>query len=177
MIYLSVLYLTFLCHFQEPYPAVKVAINAQLNGIRALGGCVQRPLVSAVIRAHIAHGAPQLFENGFKLSDTWVHNYIAQELNWTMRKSTQATRKVPANANELCRAMLAWITFAVNFYRIHPDMIVNADQTGISLFPTGKYTYEMKGSKDVSIVGHDEKRQHQGNFFGRLESVAEHRIT
>ncbi|TFK78242.1 hypothetical protein K466DRAFT_441015, partial [Polyporus arcularius HHB13444] len=80
-------------------------------------------------------------------------------LHWTLRKSTQAARKVPKNANELCRAMMAQITFAINFYRIHPDMIVNADQTGISLFPTGKYTYELKGAKDVSIVGHDEKRQ------------------
>ncbi|KAI0692029.1 hypothetical protein C8T65DRAFT_586915 [Cerioporus squamosus] len=93
------------------------------------------------------------------MSDTWVHNYISQELHWTMWKSTQAARKVPANATELCRAMLAWMTFVVNFYRIHADMIVNADQTGISLFPTGKYTYELKGAKDVSIVGHDEKRQ------------------
>ncbi|KDQ52398.1 hypothetical protein JAAARDRAFT_86036, partial [Jaapia argillacea MUCL 33604] len=33
------------------------------------------------------------------------------------------------------------------------------DQTGLSLFPTGKHTYEKKGAKDVSVAGHDEKRQ------------------
>ncbi|KDQ59226.1 hypothetical protein JAAARDRAFT_112364, partial [Jaapia argillacea MUCL 33604] len=33
------------------------------------------------------------------------------------------------------------------------------DQTGLSLFPTGKYTYEEKGSKDVLVAGHEEKCQ------------------
>lgn len=76
-----------------------------------------------------------------------------------MQKSTRATHKVPLNANDLCRTMHAWLTVLSNMYNIHPDFIVNADKTGISLFPTGRYTYEVKGSKDVSIVGHDEKRQ------------------
>ncbi len=111
------------------------------------------------MRSHITHNAPELFEQGFKLSDTWVHNYITTQLKWSMRRSTQAARKVPAAANELCLAMHARITMICRMYRIHPDFVVNADQTGISLFPTGKYTYEVKGSKDVSIQGHDEKRQ------------------
>ncbi|KAL1936970.1 hypothetical protein VTO73DRAFT_2825 [Trametes versicolor] len=141
------------------YPEVVKAINTQLESIRLVGGCVQRPLVSAVIRSHINHSAPHIFDKGFKLSDSWVHNYISGVLNWSMRKSTNAARKVPANANDLCRAMHARIALVCRLYNIKPDLIVNADQTGISLFPTGKYTYELKGSKDVSIVGHEEKRQ------------------
>lgn len=123
-----------------------------------MGGCIQRPLASAIIKSHIKHKAPHLLTH-FKVSDTWVHNYLSQQLGWMMQKSTRAARKVPANHNELCRAMHAHLTMVMSMYRIHPDFVVNADQTGISLFPTGKYTYEVKGSKDVSVAGHEEKRQ------------------
>ena len=108
------------------------------------------------MRAHILHSAPQLFEQGFKLSDTWVHNYLSKDLGMSMRKGTRAARKVPSNSAELCRAMHARITFVMRLHNIHPDLVVNADQAGISLFPTSKYTYEKKGSKDVSIAGHED---------------------
>ncbi|EIW56579.1 uncharacterized protein TRAVEDRAFT_107282, partial [Trametes versicolor FP-101664 SS1] len=80
-------------------------------------------------------------------------------LNWSMRKSIKAAHKIPANANNLCRAMHARIALVCRLYNIKADMVINADQTGISLFPTGKYTYEVKGLKDVLIVGHEEKWQ------------------
>ena len=42
-------------------------------------------------------------------------------------------------------------------YNIYPDFIVNADQTGISLFSTRHYMYEVWGLKDIFIMGYDEK--------------------
>ncbi|KAH9840658.1 uncharacterized protein C8Q71DRAFT_675425, partial [Rhodofomes roseus] len=77
----------------------------------------------------------------------------------SMRKATRATQKVPANANDLLRAMHARITFAFRTENIKPEVAVNADQAGVMLFPTGKYTYEKRGSKDVSVAGHEERRQ------------------
>lgn len=44
---------------------------------------------------------------------------------------------------------------------VHPSLVVNLDQTGITLNPSGDmpvYTYDVKGVKQVSLHGKDEKR-------------------
>lgn len=153
------MFLLYRSFSQAPYPSIVQAINTQLEALRKVGTCIQRPLVSAIIRAHILHGAPHLYDEGFKQSDTWVANYILDQLGWVERKSTQKAHKLPRESLDLCVTMHARITITTRVHNIHPDCIVNADQTGLSLFPTGKYTYEKKGSKDVMIAGHDEKRQ------------------
>lgn len=44
-------------------------------------------------------------------------------------------------------------------YDIPPELMVNADQTGITIVPVGKHTYRKKGVKEVILLGMDEKRQ------------------
>ncbi|KDQ59227.1 hypothetical protein JAAARDRAFT_110995, partial [Jaapia argillacea MUCL 33604] len=80
-----------------PYPDLENAIVAQLKAIHTFGGCVQQPIAGAVIWSHISHSAPHLLEKGFKISDLWVHKFLSGTLNWTMRKATRATQKVPEN--------------------------------------------------------------------------------
>lgn len=73
--------------------------------------------------------------------------------------STQKAKKLPDNANELCELSFLRAVFAIKLHNIPDALIVNADQTGIILLPTGRRTYELKGSKDVSVSNHEEKRQ------------------
>ena len=44
-------------------------------------------------------------------------------------------------------------------WQVHPSLVVNLDQTGLHLVPAGARTYEVKGSKQVSIARIDDKRQ------------------
>ncbi|KZT20912.1 hypothetical protein NEOLEDRAFT_1026779, partial [Neolentinus lepideus HHB14362 ss-1] len=74
-------------------------------------------------------------------------------------KATQKAAKLPKDYEYLCAKTLAWVTVVCQIHHIHPDLWVNADQTGNKLFPTGQYTYEKKGSKDVSVSDHEEKQQ------------------
>ncbi|OSD06981.1 hypothetical protein PYCCODRAFT_1359876 [Trametes coccinea BRFM310] len=147
--------------FQSKYPLIISDATAQLNAFRVAGIAVQGPLVTAVLRAHILHKAPELLrpESTFKLSASWVKRFVRDVLNWSSRKSTQTARKVPQNGADLCELAFLRLVFAIRFHRIKPSMIVNADQTGVLLMPSGKQTYEVKGSKDVIVHAHDEKRQ------------------
>ena len=130
-----------------------------LQAIQTLGGYIQQPLAAAIVFSHVSHGAPKMLHKGFKILATWVHTFFSDKLGWSMQKSTCATQKILANSNDLCHAMHAQLMLLCNMYNIHPDFIVNADQTGISLFSTGHYMYEVQGLKDVSIMGHNEKWQ------------------
>ncbi|KAJ3007872.1 hypothetical protein NUW54_g3377 [Trametes sanguinea] len=143
------------------YPLVVSDAVTQLRALRLAGIPVQAPLVTAILRAHILHRAPHLLAPGskFKLSASWVHRFVRDVLNWSSRKSTRAARKVPRNGEDLCERAFLRMVFAIKFHNIKPSMIINADQAGVLLMPSGKQTYEVKGSKDVNVHAHDEKRQ------------------
>jgi len=43
--------------------------------------------------------------------------------------------------------------------QVHPSLVINMDQTGMHLVPGDTRTYEAKGSKEVRMIGADDKRQ------------------
>ncbi|KZV73209.1 hypothetical protein PENSPDRAFT_574945 [Peniophora sp. CONT] len=114
-----------------------------------------------VLRAHITHQKPELLDpvNGLKLSMSWVRKFVSDELGWAERVGTRAAKKVPANAKELCTRTHNRLTFAMMMHNVPAELVVNADQGGVTLMPTGKRTYEKKGAKNVPLISHEEKRQ------------------
>jgi hypothetical protein len=51
------------------------------------------------------------------------------------------------------------LAYYVRVFNIPPSNVFNADQTGVTLVPSGNdRTYDMKGGKDVSVIGSEEKR-------------------
>lgn len=141
------------------FPETKQDIINHLLALRQAGTAVQRPLAGAVIRAHLTHVLPDLIESGFKISNTWIRQFLVDELSWVCRKSTRATRKCPPNAEALCQKTHARLTYAIRNTSTHPSIIVNPDQAGMLVLPLGKDTYEVKGSLNVPAITHDEKRQ------------------
>ncbi|KAI9057076.1 hypothetical protein FKP32DRAFT_1584394 [Trametes sanguinea] len=115
----------------------------------------------AILKAHILHKAPELLApaSTFKLSASWVHRFVQDVMNWSSRKGTRAARKIPSNGADLCELTFLRLVFAIALHGIKPSMIINADQAGITLMPSGKQTYEVRGSKDVTVHAHEEKRQ------------------
>lgn len=141
------------------FPETRRDIVNHLLALRHAGMAIQCPLAGAIIRAHIQHALPDLIENGFKISQFWVRQFLANELSWAYRKTTRTTRKCPPNAEVLCQKAHARLTYAIKNSSTHPSIIVNPDQAGMLILPLGRYTYEVKGSTNVSAITHDEKRQ------------------
>lgn len=93
------------------------------------------------------------------LSLSTVRSFLRRKLNWSVRRPTRAAQKLPENWTSLCEKNFFRIVFAVFKERIQESLIINADQTGIVLLPSGNQrTYDEKGTRQVNSIGHEEKR-------------------
>ncbi|KAG1860554.1 hypothetical protein C8R48DRAFT_544650, partial [Suillus tomentosus] len=118
-------------------------------------------LVVGVLR----HDLPEIFAakandgSTFKCSDSWVQTFLYDQLQYTMRKGTRAAQKLPPNIDEVCLEQFLRIALTIRDDVItYPEFLVNIDQINIIYQPAGGNTYELIGSKQVSIVGREEKR-------------------
>jgi len=55
--------------------------------------------------------------------------------------------------------MAICIACSIQMFHTPPELIINADQTGIHLLPSPTCTWNPKGDKQVHIIGKNEKRQ------------------
>lgn len=145
--------------FQKRYPDVFDGAITQIRVIRAAKNLVSGALARSIILAHVRHAdLPGLAS--FKCSMRWLHRFFDNHLGWSYRSTTRAAQKLPDNWEEQCAETHARIAYALKLYDIpHGDFIVNADQTGVMLLPTGKKTWDERGAKQVPGISHDEKRQ------------------
>jgi hypothetical protein len=85
---------------------------------------------------------------------------VRTNLGWSFRKATGAARKLPNNWEQLGLLMAQRTAYLVKAYSIPPSMLVNTDQTGIHMVPSGgARTWAEKGSKHVLVHGMEDKRQ------------------
>ena len=55
--------------------------------------------------------------------------------------------------------MAICIAHSIQTCHTPPELVINADQTGIHPLPSPSHTWNPEGDKQVNIVGKDEKRQ------------------
>ncbi|KAF8596458.1 hypothetical protein BDV93DRAFT_534727 [Ceratobasidium sp. AG-I] len=72
---------------------------------------------------------------------------------------TQASQKLPGTWQNDCLDMGMRLTWHIGVHRVPPDLVINADQTGVSYLGTGNKTWELRGAKQVLAIGCGEKRQ------------------
>lgn len=110
------------------------------------------------------HYAPAIFEkagkNGrsFQCSDSYVQKFLKCSLDWTIRRGTQASQKVPKDADEQLKQMFFRLSAIIWDEKLEDCFIVNSDQTQVVYAPGASVTYEKSGSKQVGIMGAEEKR-------------------
>ncbi|KAH7905739.1 hypothetical protein BJ138DRAFT_964080, partial [Hygrophoropsis aurantiaca] len=119
----------------------------------------------AIIMAQLEYGTPQVFttisKDGsiFHCSDSWVRKFLYDKLRWTIRMGTRAAQKLPPNVDEVCREQFLRLALTIRDGIIHSAAFyVNIDQTNVVYQPTNSRTYEQVGSKQVAIIGQEEKR-------------------
>ena len=90
----------------------------------------------------------------------WIRHFVAQKpLNWSFRVGTTASHKLPSDWEEQGRNFIRYCAKSVLLNQIPPTQVVNWDQTGVCYTPVGNQrTYEIKNSRDVSIIGKEEMR-------------------
>ncbi len=75
------------------------------------------------------------------------------------RKATKAARKLPADFADIKLTFLERITNEVQSNSIPLALVLNWDQTGSKLVPVSEWTLEKEGTKQIPVVGKDDKRE------------------
>ena len=129
--------------------------------------------VRGIMLAVIISKAPELLEkkfadgSTFRTSDSFVRNWLHDEMHWSKRKGTQAAQHLPENWEDICERSFLRDAYIIKEEDIPATLFVNSDQTQAVFAPRDKVTYAATGSKQVQVQGEDEKRA-----FTVLVSVA-----
>ena len=98
------------------------------------------------------------FGGPIDLSKSCAQSFL-RRIGYVKRKRTRAARKVPVYFEFIQMEFVSEIKKLVKTYDIPDDLIINFDQTNVMIVPVGHYTLDKVGSKQVSILGLEDKRQ------------------
>ena len=126
------------CPILDDYPTLRDEIcnvlRKQRAGSQPLSVVVIQPLIKTLIKKR----EPQLLEDEkFKVSTKWTRAFIKSELNWSYRAATTAAGKLPDDFELQGLTMAKRCAYLIKVHNIPESLVVNSDQTGIHLVPTG----------------------------------------
>jgi|SRR5882762_7721982 len=120
-----------------------------------------------VVRAR----APQIFEllvvrkvhgrhiwDHFQCRESFVRKFLREEMKWTLRRSTRPGKKVPDGVTYILTNAFLRLSHTISENSVTMALIVNTDQTLVIYSAGASETYAPKGSKQVEVVGKDEKQ-------------------
>ena len=140
------------------------AIQNHLVTLRNAGAPLSLVAVRAIIVAAIQKDEPDLFGrtfrdgSTFRVSDSYCRKFLHGIMQWSERKATKVAQKLPDNWEDVCERAFLRRAHIIKEEDIPAPLIVNSDQTGVVYGPGSKLTWAPQGSKQVSLIGADEKR-------------------
>ena len=116
--------------------------------------------MAAAVGIVSARNSTALKSNGghIEITKSWARS-ILDRMGYVKRKCSNAGKVSPAHFVEIKDVFLADIQAVVLMNEIPDELIVNWDQTGIQLVPTGEWTMHRAGAKVIPISNCDDKRQ------------------
>ena len=94
----------------------------------------------------------------FHCQDSFIKNFVQKEMKWSFRRTTRPGKKVPENIQQILTDTFLQFTWTITKYNIQAVFLVNSDQTLVYYTAGAEQTYAPIGSKQVEVVGKDEKR-------------------
>jgi len=114
--------------------------------------------------------APQIFEvivtrkvygkylwDYFQCWDSFVMKFLQVEIKWSLHHATCPEKKTPNNILQILTDTFLQFSWAISKFNIHAVFVVNSDQTLVYFSANAKETYDAIGSKQVEMVGLDER--------------------
>jgi hypothetical protein len=139
-------------------------IQNHLLTLRIAGASLSLVGCSSNHLAAIQKDKPELFEqtfrdgSTFRVFDSYCCRFLHGTMQWSERKATKAAQKQPDNWEDVCERAFLRCAHIIKEEDIPAPLIVNSDQTGVVYGPGSKLTCAPRGSKQVSLIGADEKR-------------------
>ena len=79
-------------------------------------------------------------------------------MHFCKRRGTKAAKKLPDDFQTLKAKYFKRTAAKVKQFNIHPQLIINNDETGVPIVPVSQWTLEETGSTSVPITGLDDKK-------------------
>ena len=141
------------------YPDVEAYVTDAILSVRGGTGTINSILIASFFRGYVRAKYPDLFKQ-YSFSRAWCRRWFGQTFDWSYKRGTTSGQKLPVDWEDQRAAMVHRVAATAAQHSIrHPCFIINWDQTGCVLLSTSKYTYADKKSKQVPMVGQDDKRQ------------------
>ena len=121
---------------------------------------VSVPVVIAAARGIIAHERKDMlseFGGSFIPTKNWAR--MLDRMGFTKRKGTKAAKQKSGDLPEIKQNFVFKFLDVVSKHQIPADIVVNWDQTGVRMVPSGNWTMEKKRSCQVAIAGLDDKQE------------------
>lgn len=132
-----------------------------IENLRACGSPVSSSIVLAATKGIVAHkNCTLLKEHGghVDLKKSWAFSFLSRN-GYVKRKATRTSQKVCNDFENIKATYLKQIRDTVETNNIPTSMVVNFDQTGTKMVPVSCWTLEVQGSKQIDMVGLDDKRE------------------
>jgi hypothetical protein len=81
-----------------------------------------------------------------------------KEMGWSLRRATRAGKKTPENITQILTDAALRLVSTISTFNVPKPLTVNSDQTGVVYSAGALETYAPIGSKQVEVIGKDEKR-------------------
>lgn len=150
--------------YQANHPRIVDTVKSLLTGIRRTGAEISLITARGIMLGTILTQAPDIltkkFVDGstFRASDSFMRRWLHDSMNWSRRKATQAAQKKPFNWEDLCEKSALRKAHLIKEEDIPAELWVNSDQTQAVYAPGDKMTWAETGSKQVPVIGTEEKR-------------------
>lgn len=146
------------------HPDVVKSIIARLEALRNAGTPLTLVSVRGIVVATITAMAPEIFErkardgSTFRCSDSFLRQFLHGSLHWSERRATRDGHKLPLDWEALCMKAFLRLVHDVKEYNVPSELYINTDQTNMIYAQGTKLTWAPTGSKQVGVVGTEEKR-------------------
>ena len=142
-------------------------VQKYIRALRQAGAPVSAQLIRAAAEGIVsAKDRNLLIENGGHVSLTrgWAIS-ILQRMGYIKRKATTKT-SVFSNSEFQAKkgTFLSEVSGMVTAHKIPNQLILNWDQTGLQLVPSGNWTLEERGTRRVELTGLNDKRMITATF-------------
>lgn len=139
--------------------------------LRATSVRLDLTTIRGVILAIITTKAPIIFQvtvsrkvhgtyiwDHFQCRESFVKKFLKEEMKWSLRRATRPGKKEPENIKEVLTDAALRLVSTISRFKVPKILRVNSDQTGVQYSAGAIETYAPIGSKQVEVIGKDEKR-------------------
>jgi hypothetical protein len=79
-------------------------------------------------------------------------------MEWSLHRATHPGKKTPENVTQILTDAALCLVWTISQHNVPKPLSVNSDQTGVTYSAGGLATWALIGSKQVEVLGKDERR-------------------